>query len=75
MDLNHHTLLARVPVPNFRDTVSRATNLQKDLFVDALLRRRNCELGLLQVAGRTSCEVSLVLLSLRVGKVGAFIGV
>lgn len=73
--LHHHTLLSSVSVSDLGHPVARTPNLEEDLLVDILLSGRDHELGLLQVARRSAGEVRLMLLSLRVCEVGAFVGV
>ncbi len=75
MHLHHHTLLSSVSVSDLGHPVARTPNLEEDLLVDILLSGRDHELGLLQVARRSAGEVRLMLLSLRVCEVGAFVGV
>ena len=73
--LHHHTLFAGISVSDLGNTVTRTSNLQEDLLVHALLCRRDHKLGFLQVPRRSASEVGLMLLSLGVCEVGAFIGV
>lgn len=73
MHLHHHTFFSGIPIPNFRDPVSRPSNFEENLAVDARLRRGNGELIFFHVTSRTSCEIRLVLLTLRVRKVRALI--
>ena len=75
VDLDHHTFFAGVSVPNLCYTVARSPDFEEDLLVNTLLCRCDHELGLLEIASRTAGQVGLVLLALRVGQVGAFIGV
>ena len=74
VDLNHHALLASVPVANLGDAVARSPNFEEDLLVNTLLRGSNHELCLLEVASSATRKVGLVLLALGVSKVGAFVG-
>ena len=75
MHLHHETLLPSVDVADLRDAITRPTNLQEDLALHILLRRRDHELGILRVTRSTASKVGLMLLALSVGEVGAFIGV
>ena len=75
MDLHHQTLLPSIDVADFRDAITWPTDLEEDLALHILLRRRNHELGILRVTSSTTSKVGLMLLALSVGEVGAFIGV
>ena len=75
MHLYHHTFLSGIPIPNFCDSVTRPPDLQENLTVDGGLRRGNGELVFFHVTSRTSCEIRLVLLTLRVRKVRALVRV
>jgi hypothetical protein len=76
VDLDHEAFLASVWVAHLGDAIARATNFEKDLPLDRVRTGgSNHELGLLHVARRTTGEVRLMLLALRVREVGAFIGV
>jgi hypothetical protein len=69
MHLYHHAFLSGVPIPNLCDPVTRPTNLEENLPVDARLRGGDRELVFLHVTSRTSREIRLVLLTLRMRKV------
>jgi hypothetical protein len=73
MHLYHHTFLSGIPIPNFCDPVPRPSNLQENLAVDGGLRWGDGELIFLHVTSRTSCEIRLMLLTLRVRKVRTLI--
>ena len=73
MHLHHHTFLSGVPIPNFRDPVSWPSNLQENLAVNRGLGWGDGELIFLHVTSGTSCEIRLVLLTLRMRKVGALV--
>ena len=73
MHLHHHAFLSSIPIPNLRDSVPRPSNLQENLTVDGGLRRGNRELVFLHVTGRTTSEIRLVFLTLRVRKVRALV--
>jgi hypothetical protein len=76
MYLHHHTLFTRVPVAHLGYSVTRPSNLKEDFSLYVRLRgRRHHELCLLHVSCRTPGKIRLVLFTLRVGKVRAFIGV
>ena len=66
MYLNHHTFLASVPIPHFRDSVSRSPYLQKHLALYIALCRGDHELRIFGITRGSASEVCLVLLSLRV---------
>ena len=69
MYLNHHTFLPCVTVSHLCDAVTRSTNLQEGLCLNIALRRRDHQLRFFEIPRRTTRKVSLMLLSLRVGKV------
>jgi len=71
--LHHHTFLSGIPIPNLRDSVPRPSNLEENFAVHGGLGWGDGELVFLHVTSRTPCEIRLVLLTLRVRKVRAFI--
>ena len=73
MHLHHHTFLSGIPIPNLCNPVTRPPNLEENLAVDARLRGSDGELIFLHVTSRTSCEIRLVLLTLRMCKVRALV--
>ena len=73
MHLDHHTLLSGIPIPNFCDSVTWPPDLEEDFAVNVRLRRSDSELIFLHVTSRTSCEIRLVLLTLRMRKVRALV--
>lgn len=73
MHLHHHTFLPGVPIPNLRDPVSWPSNLQENLAVDRGLGWGDGELVFLHVTSGTSREIGLVLLTLRMRKVGTLV--
>ena len=75
MNLDHHTLFAHLQVPHLGHTVSGSTDFQEDFPLHGALRRRDHQLRVLRVSGCTSSKVSLMLFSLRVSEVRAFVRV
>ena len=73
MHLYHHTFLSGIPIPNFCNSVPRPSDLEENLAVDGGLGRGDGELVFLHVTSRTSREIRLVLLTLRVRKVRALV--
>jgi hypothetical protein len=77
--LHHRTFPSEVPTPNFRDPVTwPTTNLEGNLWwtLDRAWKGGgDLELGSLHVSDRTSREIRLVLLTLRMRKVRALVRV
>lgn len=74
VDLDHHALLPSVFVPDLGHSISRATNFQEDFALNVSLRGRNHQLRVFGIAGGATSKVGLMLLSLGVSQVGAFVG-
>lgn len=62
-------------LPDFGHPVPGPSDLQKDLMSDGAGRGSDEELGVLVVFGGSTGEVGLVLFTLGVCEVGAFVGV
>lgn len=75
MDLDHHSLLPSICVSDLGNTIAWTANFQEYLALDGLLLWSDLKLAVLHVASGTSRKVSLMLLSLSVSQIGAFIGV
>jgi len=71
--LHHHAFLVRLAVPHLGHAVTGAADLQEHLALHARLLRRDLQLALFHVARCAPREVRLVLFSLGVGEVGAFV--
>ena len=69
VNLHHHTLLARIGVPDLRHAITWSANLEEDFPLDAALGGGNHKLGLFCIPGSTAGKVGLMLLSLCVCEV------
>lgn len=75
VNLHHHTLLSSIRVSDLGDTVTRSANFEEDFTLDIALRGGDHKLRFLCIASGATGKVGLMLLSLRVREVGAFVRV
>jgi hypothetical protein len=75
MHLHHHPLLTRIPVSDFRHTVSGSADFEEYFTLDVRRGGGYHQLGILRIAGGAPSEVRLMLFALGVSEVGAFVGV
>lgn len=73
MHLNHHPFLAGVLITDFGYPIAWATDFEEHLPLYAALGRCDHELSFFGIAGGTTGKVRLMLFTLGVGQVGAFI--
>ena len=73
--LHHHAFFSCLSISHLCDTIARSADLEEDLALNVARSGSNHQLRVLEVPRGTSSEVRLMLLALRVSKIGSLIRV
>ena len=75
MDLNHHAFLASVYVAYFGDTITWSSDFEENFPVYVGLSRGNHQLRFFGIASSSASKIGLVLFTLCMSEIRAFISV